>query len=164
MRKKITIDPLSPGSISKAIRELEEYKRDIKRKADILCERLAELGAKRVSIEYSWIESLVSDSGDFPVISVTNDGDTWTIHADGTEAIFLEFGSGLIGFGHPEPQGFGPGTYPTEHDPPNWNNPKGWRTPMGQHSRGNEPTAGMWQAKVEMREELKRIAEEVFNG
>lgn len=161
MRRKITIDPINPRSIQNAIRELEEYKREIKRKSDLLCDKLAELGAKRVSIEYSWVESLVSDSGDMPVISVTNEGDTWTIHADGKEVAFLEFGSGLIGYGHPEPQGYGPGKYPGKG---HWNDPKGWHTPLGQHSYGNEPTAGMWQAKVEMRENLKRIAEEVFNG
>ena len=159
MRTKITIDPLSPSSIEKAIRDLESYKRDVKKKADLLCDRLAELGATQVSISYSRVGHLVTNNP-MPQIEVTNEGDTWTIHANGEEAVFIEFGAGdRYGWGHPEPQGFGPGTYNPDSD--NWKT--GWWY-NGQRTYGNEPTAGMYWAKVEMRENLKKLAEEVFNG
>lgn len=168
MRRKITIDPLNPQSIQKAIRELEDYKKEIKYKADALCDRLATLGATQVSISYARVGTLVSDYGGMPEIEVENEGDTWKILANGEEAIFIEFGSGdRYGWGHPEPLDYGPGTYNPEYptkEKPNWSNPKGWYTPLGQHTYGNEPTAGMYWAKVEMKENLKRIAREVFNG
>ena len=140
MRTKISFDPISRQSIEIAIRKLEAYKRSVEKKTNLLCERLAT-----------------------PEIEVENDGDVWKILANGEEAVFIEFGSGaMYGYGHPEPQGFGPGTYPSIKK--HWDDPKGWYTPMGQHTYGNAPTAGMWQAKEDIKDNLKRIAKEVFNG
>ena len=160
--KKITFS-LSPQSIDKAIKELEAYKKWIQQKADELCDRLSELGATYVSLSYARVNPFVSDNGgkDFQ-IDVIREGNVWTIRADGSDVLFLEFGSGArYGYGHPDPKGYGPGTYPgSKH----WDDPKGWHTPAGQRSFGNPPSAGMYFAKVIMKEDLERIAREVFNG
>lgn len=163
MRTKISFDPISRQSIEIAIRKLEAYKRSVEKKTNLLCERLATLGATRVSIEYSRVGEIATDGKGIPEIEVENDGDIWKILANGEEAIFIEFGSGAkYGYGHPEPQDFGPGTYPSIKK--HWDDPKGWYTPMGQHTYGNAPTAGMWQAREDIKDNLKRIAKEVFNG
>ena len=97
------------------------------------------LGATRVSIEYSRVGQIATDGKGMPTIEVENEGDTWKIIANGEEAVFIEFGAGaMYGYGHPDPQGFGPGTYPGKG---HWNDPKGWYTPMGEHTYGNAPTA-----------------------
>lgn len=159
MSTKITINPFSRASVYHAMQKLEAYKRQVEKKSNVLCERLAELGAKRVSIEYSKVEHLVT-TNPMPTIEVQNDGDVWKILADGEEAVFIEFGAGaMYGYGHPDPQGFGPGTYNPNSD--NWKT--GWYYNK-QFTYGNTATAGMWKAKEDIKDNLKRIAEEVFNG
>lgn len=162
MRKKISFT-LGKQSIRKAIKELENYKKDIQKKMDILCDRLSALGATTVSLSYARVVPFVSDNGgkDYE-INVRQEGNHWIISANGSDVLFLEYGAGdRYGWGHPEPNGFGPGTYPGVG---HWDDPKGWHTPKGQKSYGNPPSAGMYFAKKDMREQLKKIAEEVFNG
>lgn len=116
------------------------------------------MGAMIVSHRFS-MTPMVSDNGPDFEISVTNEGKTWTLTAAGTEVLILEFGSGLMGYGHPDNLGYGPGTYPGKG---HWNQPQGWWTPAGQHSYGSPPAMGFYDARVQMMEALVDIAEEIL--
>lgn len=154
----MTLDAIS---INNAIRELRRYQSDIEKKSNEICERLMQLGAMTVSTKFTQLVPFVSDTGgrDYE-ISVTNEGKKWTLTAGGTEVLILEFGSGArYGYGHPDPMGFGPGTYsPKGH----WDQPYGWWTPQGQHTYGNPPGMGFYAARIEMVEALVEIAEEIL--
>lgn len=62
-------------------------------------------------------------------LKVVQESDTKVVLISNSKAIaFLEFGSGLGGYGHPKAAelGMGPGTYPGKG---NWDNPNGWWYP-----------------------------------
>ena len=150
---------LDTASINKAIKELNQYQKDIERKADEICERLMQLGAERVSWNFALVSPFISDKGRDYEITVRNEGKDWILTAGGTEVLFLEFGSGLIGIGHPDNLGFKPGSYSLKG---HWNDPAGWHTPLGQRSYGNPPSMGFYDARVQMMEALVDIAEEIL--
>lgn len=159
----ITLD-----EIDKAIAELESIRDGLQEKIDRLCERLMSLGAMTVSAKYASLEPFISDNGRDYRIEVRKEGTEWVLTASGTEVLFLEFGAGnRYGWGHPEPMEYGPGTYNPDYPTPlnpNWSNPKGWWTPMGQHSYGNPPAMGMYSARKEMIEAMLDFAREIFDG
>ena len=160
---KIVIDPFDPKSVSKAIKELDRYKRWVQEKEEILRLRLAQLGASVASIEFS--RAIYNGTNDVSV-RVEDNGNKATIFAEGSAVLFIEFGSGKkYGSGHPEAGkfGYGPGTW---SDGPNgkgkWDNPNGWYFAHGQHSFGNPTAMAMVHARDAIVEQLTAIAREVF--
>jgi hypothetical protein len=87
--------------------------------------------------------------------------------ATGDAVLFIEFGAGyLMGYGHPEPMGYGPGTYPGKG---HWDDPKGWYLPKAvqeatgkKKSFGNPPAAAMYNTVKDLEERIAEIASEVF--
>jgi hypothetical protein len=159
----IVIDPFDKKSIDKAIRELNRYKRWVQEKEELLRQRLAMVGASVASIEFS--RAIYNGSNDVTV-SVSDDGRTATIYAEGSKVLFIEFGSGSkYGYGHPQAGefGYGPGTY---SDGPegkgHWDDPGGWYYARGQHSFGNPPAMAMVHVRDTMIEQVTAIAREVF--
>lgn len=173
---KITIDVLDKRSIAKGISDLKSYKKDLRKKADELCEKLAEYGADVVGTEYSSVEEWVSKSGnpDFS-IEVLKRRKGYTIQATGEDVLFLEFGSGAT-YGdthtdYADSEGmvveggnapYGPGSYPEGKG--HWNDPNGWYVMHNVKSYGNPATAGMYTAKAEMERKIKEFAKEIFDG
>lgn len=160
---KIVVDPFDQKSISKAIKELERYKRWVQEKEEVLRQRLAQLGATVASIEFS--RAIYNGTNDVSV-RVDDSGRKATIFAEGSAVLFIEFGSGAkYGSGHPDAGkfGYGPGTY---SDGPNgkgkWDDPNGWYFAHGQHSFGNPPAMAMVHARDAILEQLTAIAREVF--
>lgn len=175
MAKKVIRCTLSPDSIDKAIAELERYKNDLKRKCNTLARRLAEMGALKASMIYS---TAVYDGTNDITISVVRRGKGYVIKANGQSVLFVEFGAGVTyGYGHPMASelGYGAGTYPGKG---HWNNPQGWWYPTdnagdsvkvskksGQayaHTYGNPPNMAMYNTAKDLRDEIERVAREVF--
>lgn len=135
----------------------------MKRGADEVARRLADMGFNSVSIKFQGADYDGRDSHD---ITVQRLGSAkYKVEVRGTAVLFIEFGSGLVGYGHPELHGYGPGTYPGKG---NWNNPKGWyfTDPLsGQsvHSYGNPPNAPVYETVKELEAELERVVREVFD-
>lgn len=169
---KMTLDT---ASISGALIELHEYQEWIKSKASELVERLANMGVANVSLGYA--RAAYTGSKDIDV-SVENRGDNkFAIVASGETVLVLEFGAG-IKYGnsprHPQADkfGYGPGTHPDKHYSrnskgemvANWENDLGWWTPSGEHTYGNPPSATMYETAKGLREELVRVAREVFSN
>ena len=153
---------LSESGINELQRGLKEYQKFIWRKSDELCKRLADMGAVKASLYFS--RSVYTGKEDHE-ISVRRIEGGYAVRADGETVLFVEFGTGLIGYGHPEAHGLGPGTYPGKG---HWDDPEGWWLPRNksdghsQHTFGNPPNAPMYNTVKELEQELARVVKEVF--
>lgn len=153
---------LSKDSIGNAIKELKEYKKWVLKKETELRTRLAEIGADKAKIIFS---GAAYDGNNDISVTFSDNGQVATITASGKALLFIEFGSGLIGYGHPDPGEYGPGTWsdnPDKGGKGHWDNPDGWYYKHGEKSKGNPPAMGMYQAVNEIAENITRIAREVF--
>ena len=159
--KKITVE-LNATSINKAIREIKKLDAEWDRKIDEVIRRLATLGATKASLGFS--RAIYTGEKDIS-ISVEPIENGYSIIASGESVLFIEFGSGVTyGYGHPDPMGYGPGTYPGKG---HWDDPNGWYLPKskgGLHTYGNPPSATMYQTGKELQQEILRIARGVFTG
>lgn len=164
MAKSIKVE-LTNDSIKAAMKELRRYKKWVTEKEAELRSRLAMLGASVASIQFA--RAIYNGSNDISV-RVDSTGSVAVIYAEGAALLFIEFGSGAkYGAGHPLAGefGYGPGTYSTGPDGKgHWDNPKGWWYGSGQHSYGNPPAMGMYNAVKEITENVTRIATEVFRA
>lgn len=157
---------LNEASIDAAIKELKDYKKWVNRKKHELLERLASIGATQISISFARTPYTGKKDYDITVEQVGKS--KFAIVVSGETAAILEFGAGVTyGDGHPydSEYGMGPGTYPDGKG--HWDDPKGWYLPKekgGEHTYGNPPSAGMYYAAKNMREQLETIAREVFNS
>ena len=154
------------GSIDDIINGLESYKRSLKVKADALVKALAEMGATNVSLIYArtpYTGPKITD------VTVEERGEgKYAIVASGQTVLFLEFGAGVTyGEGHPNPMGYGPGTYPGKG---HWDDPNGWYLPKsamgrsGVHTYGNAPSAAMYYTGKGLHQMVKQAARGVFGG
>lgn len=111
-KRKITVE-LTESGIDKAIKELEEYKKDIKRKTALLQDRVA----KRIEEEAdkgfasAVVDDLVRGGYQKPDVTVnyTTKGDISVVVAQGEDAVWVEFGAGVYHNGNlgssPHPRG-----------------------------------------------------------
>lgn len=155
---------LSPNSIDKALTQLKEYRDGLQDKAQKIAEQLAAIGGVNVSVMFS---QAIYDDGNDVSVSVEETEGGYAIKASGQTVLFVEFGAGArYGYGHPQAAefGYGPGTYNPSSG--NWNNPKGWWYSVGgkqrRHTYGNPPNMAMYNTAKDLREEIERIAREVF--
>lgn len=156
---------LAPDSIDKAIKELQDYSKDLKEKAHAISERLASIGATNVSVTYA--QAFYDGIRDVD-ISVEETDKGYKILASGETVLFLEFGAGVkYGSGHPlnGEFGMGPGTYnPTSE---NWKSPYGWwfgGKYGAEHTYGNPPSMAMYNTGKDLKKEILRVAQEVFSS
>ena len=156
---------LSTRGLAGLAHYLDSYKKWLEKKCDELAEKLAALGATSASIGFAQA-MYDSPHKDF-AISVHHDGPgAYTVRADGTDVLFIEFGAGdTMGHGYPPEEigEFGPGTYNPESD--KWKNPNGWFYRFGgtlYHSYGNPPNMPMYNAVKNLEQELQSIVSEVF--
>ena len=166
---KIAIDVFDKKSIDLAIRKLEEYKKGLNRKAEMLCERLAEKGAWYAEWNFSAIEWTYSGDVSYEITAKRLDENHYVVEAAGEGVLFLEFGAGAtLGYGHPlaDQMGMGPGTYPNAKG--HWNDRNGWwyREEDGTkvHTYGNAPGMPMYNAAKDLRREIELAAREIFQG
>lgn len=155
MKKTYNID-LSDKGIKELQNGLKEYDKWLKKKSDELCKRLADMGAQKAEINFA---AAYYDGDEDHTISVEQRGDGYVVRASGEAVLFVEFGTGLIGYGHPEEHGMGPGTYPGKG---HWNDPNGWYYAHGKKSHGNPPNMPMYNTIKELEQELARVVKEVF--
>lgn len=160
---KITIG-IDGSGVEEAIRRVEQRQKWFEERTQELAMRLASLGATYASLEYS--RAVYTGPNDVEVEVKESGKNAYKVIANGEAVLFIEFGSGLIGGGHPEPLGYGPGTYPGKG---HWDDPNGWWLPRNkndghsQHTFGNPPAAAMYNARKQVVEDLERIAKEVFS-
>ena len=158
---KFTIGIGGDGALE-ALRYVEERQKWIEERTQELVRRLAERGASLAKVSFS--EATYDGNNDVSV-SVEERGDNaMAVVAVGNAVLFIEFGSGLIGYGHPEVKGYGPSTYSMSPEgKQHWDDPKGWYYAHGKKSHGNPPSASMYNARKQLAEEYASIAREVFS-
>lgn len=161
---KNSIDVFDTKSIDRAIKNLEEYEKDLDRKAEELCERLAQMGA--LYAEWNFGGVLYAGDTDYSISVERIDANTYAILASGKTVLLMEFGAGVRhGYGHPlaEQFGMGPGTYPDAKG--HWDDPQGWwfgEKGNWTHTYGNSPGMPMYNAAKDLRKEILEVAQEVF--
>ena len=172
---KITINPYDPKSIDKAIKQLQEYKKDFLAKEQIFIKRLAEIG---VSVAASLYDIADIDGVKKVQVELEDVSDTRKIvKAFGETVGFLEFGTGVR---YPEWDNSGMKYTPPEHGTygkGHGANPKGWWfnpyevgegsdvegvKVRGMHTYGNPPAEAMRTARDTMIEQVVQIAREVW--
>lgn len=167
MSKKISIS-LSQSSIQAAIDELNKYKNSLKRKQEILIDRLAKEG---IQVIRSTMESIPDEEKGsyYTEIVNNNQGDIIgaAVRLSGDSVLFLEFSAG-IAYGtdsYPLPSGsqYGMGTYPGKG---HWDDPNGWwyvdERGEKHHSYGNRAYMPMYRAEQAIIIQIRTIAKEVF--
>lgn len=161
---KTIVVKLSSDSIDRACQRLESYKTSLQRKGVEICRRLSIPCAVKVSLGFA--SAIYKGEKDYH-ISVDKIDNGYVVKADGETALILEFGAGVtFGYGHPQESEFnmGAGTYPGQVHAMD---PRGWWIPKakgGGHTFGNPPTMAMYLAAKETREEVERVAREVFKS
>ncbi len=161
MKKVYNID-LSSAGIKELTQGLKDYEKWLREKSTELCKRLADMGAVKASLEFS--RAIYTGDEDHEIIVEAVDGG-YKVKAVGETVLFVEFGTGLIGYGHPESHGMQPGTYPGKG---HWDDPEGWWLPRdkngghSQHTYGNPPNMPMYNTVKELELELERVVREVF--
>jgi hypothetical protein len=140
------------------MRRLEDQKRRLEEKTSELVKRLADYGVEIADISFG--SAPYDGVNDVKVDFEEYDEFTRAVVAAGNAVLFIEFGAGVTyGYGHPEPQGYGPGTYPGKG---HWDDPNGWYYAHDKRSYGNPPSASMYNARKQIEEDFTRIAQEVF--
>ena len=167
---KISINVFDSRSIDKAIDQLNDYANSLEQKTKVLVDRLTMMGATNVSIAYSRL--FYTGPVDISVDVKDLGEGKYAIVASGETVLIAEFGAGLIGYGHPDPQvggqQMGPGTYPNAKG--HWNDGKGWYLPRSKtggnrvHTFGNPPTMAMYNTAKDLKAEMLRVAQEVFKS
>ena len=157
MKRKYEIE-LSDKGIKDLRQGLNDFDKWLKQKSEELCKRLADLGVIKAELYFS--QAIYDGVYDYEVHAEKCAGG-YAVKASGEKILFIEFGSGLIGYGHPEVQNMGPGTFPGKG---HWNNPKGWYYEHGKKSHGNPPNMPMYKSVKELEQELERVVKEVFKS
>ena len=104
MKKVYNID-LSSSGIRELQNGLKDYQKWIERKTDELAKKLADIGAVKASLEFS--RAIYTGNEDHTIEVVPIEPNCYAVKATGETVLFVEFGSGLIGYGHPEADGYG---------------------------------------------------------
>ena len=166
MNRTIHVDVFDPASVNAAVNELREYAVWIRRKANELAQRLADIGVVNVSLGYA--RAIYTGENDITVTVEEQGEGRYAIIASGNALLFIEFGAGVTyGYGHPDPvvgeTVMGPGTYP--YGKGHWDDPDGWYLPGYEHihTYGNPPSMTMYLTAKELRDRLQDIAQEVFS-
>ena len=161
---RITIDPFDKKSITAAIKKLNDYEKEFKRKEAEFVSRLKELG---VSVATTGFAMADYDGVNDVLIAETQLGTRALVIAYGETVGFIEFGTGIkfreydsagLEFIPPPHGSYGKGK---------GNNPHGWFFNQGEgaaarHTYGNPPAEAMLTARDTMIERVVQIAREVW--
>ena len=161
---KIIIDPFDKKSITAAIKALERYEKEFRKKEAEFIRRLTEIG---VSVAETGFSLADYDGENDVLVAETQNGPRAAIIAYGKTVGFIEFGTGVkfreydssdTEFTPPPHGSYGKGKGA---------NPRGWfysahEGAHGRHTYGNQPAEAMLTARDVMVERVVRVAKEVF--
>ena len=169
--RNITID-LSVEGCKQALKELKEYQKQLKPKLDEICKRVAEYGLVQAQ---GYFSSALYDGVKDVIVTVEKIDNGYVVKASGSTVLFLEFGAGVYyPDDHPLAGEFGiqHGTYGKglgNNDywfylgqPGNAGGELAYGHPNSTITHGNPANMPMYNASKDMREEIRRIAQEVL--
>ena len=161
---KIVINPLDPKSISDALNQMQQYKKDFARKEREFVRRLAEIGVRVAQAGFSTADY---DGINDVVVSMEQTSDGYNVLASGKSVGFIEFGTGVkyqewdnTDMAYTPPKH---GTYGKKQGA----NAQGWWFKQNdgakaRHTYGNHPAEAMRTARDEMVGRVTQIAREVW--
>lgn len=139
----------------------DSWSKRIEKKTEELLDRLTALGVQVASMEFA--TATYDGDNDVKVTFEYRGPLTRAVVATGQATLFIEYGTGTIGYGHPEPDIYGPGTW---SDGPmgkgHWQDPGGWYYAHEKKTMGNPPNKPMYDARKEIENKFYQIAKEVF--
>lgn len=156
---KITIDPLNKTSISAALLQIKQYRREFQKKEREFTRRLAEIGVSVAQVGYSVADYDGENDVRVRLFKLANG---YAVVASGKTVGFIEFGTGVK---YPEWDSSGMKYTPPKHGTYGkgmGRNPKGWYYAPGRHTYGNHPAEAMRTARDEMVDRVMQIAREVW--
>lgn len=169
----LDVDLFDPESVAAAVRKVNRIKKWIEKKGAELARRLAEVGMNEARIYFD-VGSTFYDGDGSVAVTVEPSKDGYRIVAEGQAVCFIEFGAGVhfngteaypndditrrqggvVGIGQ---YGQGKGMRPNGW----WYNDSDGKS---HHTFGNPPAKAMWHGGVKVRNDLTRIAKEVFRS
>ena len=162
--RTITIE-LSSEGCQKALKELEAYQKNIVPKLDEVCRRLAEIGADEARRRFNRGDHGNNQVFVFPPIKISNG---YKIVAAGEDVYFIEFGTGFNAGTAYGDKGVPPSVSVPVH-PGSWSeehakafSEHGYWYYAGEKLQGTEAEMPMYHAEKAIRENEKRVFEEVF--
>jgi len=159
MTKTIVID-LSPEGCDFAVKQLQDYERDILPGLDEVCRRLAEIGASEARLHLTHADGNTDATIDPPV----KIGNGYKIVMSGEDVYFVEFGTGDSAANHGDYTplvSVYPGSYSEQHAKKYSTYGFWWYG--GEKLTETPAYMPMYYAGKKMREELPRIVREVFS-
>jgi len=157
---KITLQ-LSADSCRDAVKELEKYKKEINPKLDEVCRRLADIAVEEAKRWFAQSGHGNDEYFVYPPIKITNG---YKIVAAGADVYFIEFGTGHFTFPHGDNVSVAvyPGSY-SEQNAKQFSTFGFWWY-SGEQLEGTRAYMPMYHAGKAIRENEKRIVQEVFFG
>lgn len=161
---------LSQKSIQDAIKQLRQYQSSLKSKNEIFVRRLSELGIPVIDQNISMAQG-DSDKNHNTYIKINTFGDfsQATLVCEGTDLLFIEFGAGIHyntpagSSPHPKGEEFGY-TIGSYGQGKGKNDSWTYESETGEwvRSYGTESTMPVYKASVEIMQNIRKIAKEVF--
>lgn len=104
-KHKITLNPLSQNSIQNVIKALQSYQDSLTYKCQLLAEKLAEKGVEIARVQIADLDAIFNQdlikSIHSEYVGSVKGGSVWAVVADSSHAVFVEFGTGVIGKAQP---------------------------------------------------------------
>lgn len=97
---------LSAKSVRDAIKALEDYKKDLADKCNLLSEKLAEKGVEIAKSEIVSLDAVFTSELLESIHSESKGSGVWAVIAGTTHCAFVEFGTGQVGQTSPYPYDF----------------------------------------------------------
>lgn len=155
--KNIVLE-LSSESCKDAIKEIQQYQKQIKPKLDEVCRRIAQIGATEAQAHLSRMYG----NTDATVLEPIKIDNGYKLVLQGTDVYFIEFGTGDQVSPHAVtsvPVGYG--TWSAEHQQQLTRYGFWWYG--GEKLTGTPAEMPMYYAGKRMREEIPRVIKEVFS-
>ena len=156
--KTITIE-LSADSCNRALKELQDYQKKLKPKLDEICKRLAEIGAQEARLRLGFARGYGNTDADVDVAKMDNG---YKIVMQGKDVYFVEFGTGDMVDPHYSNVSVlvAPGSWSETHAKQYMT--YGFWYYKGEQLEGTEAQKPMYYAEKAIRENARRVKDEVF--
>ena len=153
---------LDPGSLESAAQEVRKYAMELDEKVEALIRKLAERGAMVAKVQLAALGAVYTGELLSSIEGIYSEKDNvGIVRAGAPYAIFVEYGTGVIGAGspHPKPDGW-------QYDA-NGHGDEGWvylneRDGKYHWTRGYQSRPFMYNTARELERECVNIAKEVF--
>ena len=166
--RRVVVDmDLSRESIREGVKEIRAFRNWLTEKERELTKRLADIGWGRATVRFASIAPFYNNGKGYNYsISVRRIGRGFAIRASGKDICFIEFGAGIrYGYGYKgeRPDSIvGIGEYGNKQG----GNENGWwytsASGESEHTYGNPPASGMYEAEQAICQQVYKIANEVF--